>query len=138
MPPLINQKGCINLDSNPGDVELLLDRLDTILGESCLDEMSAFHLRCAVVEVVNNCIQHAYMGEPGHPIEISYELKPDCVQLRVLDWGPAFDGLATSPATKPMNQSGWGLEIINAWVNKLQFERKNNCNECLLEKWKPM
>lgn len=138
MSTRINQKGCINLSSNPVDVDLLLDRLDTILDASCLDEMSAFHLRCAVVEVVNNCIQHAYMGEPGQPIEISYELKPDCVQMRVLDWGPAFDGLTTSPATIPINQSGRGLEIINAWVNKLQFERKNNWNECFLEKWKPV
>ncbi len=138
MPTRVNQKGCIYLSSNPPDVGDLLDRLDTILGASCLDEMSAFHLRCAVVEVVNNCIQHAYMGEPGHPIEISYELKPDCVQLRVSDWGPAFDGQVTSPATKPMNHSGRGIEIINAWVDKLQFEHKNNRNECLLEKWKSM
>ena len=133
MPERVNQTGSLSLSSDPRDVELLLDELANILSESDLDEMSAFHLLCAVVEVVNNCIQHAYHQEPGHPIEISYALWPDRVQMRVSDRGPVFDGRGSSPMTEPMDASGRGLEIINAWVSKLQFEHKNGWNVCLLE-----
>jgi serine/threonine-protein kinase RsbW len=133
MPERVEQTGSLRLNSDPREVDRLLDKLDSILGESELDEMSAFHLRCAAVEVVNNCIQHAYHDETGHPIKISYSLSPDRVQLLVSDQGTAFGGISESAVAGPMDMSGRGLEIINAWVSKLRFGQKNGWNVCLLE-----
>ena len=125
--------GCLSPSSDPRDVERLLTSLENILAESCLDEMSAFNLRCAVVEVVNNCIQHAYMNEAGQPIEISYALSPDRVQIVISDKGAAFPEPIGPSEISLMGESGRGLQIINAWVSSLKFERKNDWNMCLLE-----
>ncbi len=133
MPERVSQTGSLSLTSDPLAVGLLLDELDNILSESGLGEMSAFHLRCAVVEVVNNCIQHAYQQEAGQPIEISYTVLPDRVQVLVSDRGLVFDGRRNPLVEEPMDASGRGLKIINAWVSKLQFEHKNGWNVCLLE-----
>ena len=103
---------------------------------SSLDEMSAFHLRCAVVEVVNNCIQHAYNNKSGQPIKIVYHIDIDRVRVGVSDRGPAFLGPLEADETTFKDGSGRGFEIINAWVSNLDFEPKNNWNTCWLVKKK--
>jgi anti-sigma regulatory factor (Ser/Thr protein kinase) len=135
MPKSISQSGSLSLSSDPVDVERLLTSLESILGASCLDTMTAFHLRCAVVEVVNNCIQHAYSNQPGQPIEISYDLGVDRVQIAVADRGPEFLGSTEASAAEIMSESGRGLQIINAWVSTLRFERNDGWNVCRLEQW---
>ena len=133
MSELISESGLLSLSSNPHDVEQLLTGLEDLLAKSCLDEMSAFHLRCAIIEVVNNCIQHAYLNKPGQPIRISYQLDDDRVQIVVSDKGQAFlEPIETSEAD-PMSESGRGLQIIRAWVTKLRFERRDEWNVCELE-----
>jgi anti-sigma regulatory factor (Ser/Thr protein kinase) len=133
MPEPIPPSGSLSLSSDPKNVEQLLNSLESILTKSCLDEMSAFHLRCAIVEVVNNCIQHAYMNKSGQPIEITYELGPDRVQVTISDRGPAFSEPVGATEGSLLGESGRGLQIINAWVSSLKFERKNDWNICLLE-----
>ncbi len=133
MPEPINPSGSLSLSSDPRDVESLLTSLESILAESCLDEMSAFHLRCAVVEVVNNCIQHAYRNETGQTIKISYELGSEWVKVVVSDRGLPFPGPAEPSEIMPMVDSGRGLQIINAWVSTLKFERRGDWNICRLE-----
>jgi serine/threonine-protein kinase RsbW len=129
----LKRSGLLSLSSNPGDVDQLLDSLEKMLQMSSLDEMSAFHLRCAVVEVVNNCIQHAYQNEAGHPIEIIYFIAIDRVRVGVSDRGPAFLGPVEVLGTGRAEESGRGFEIINAWASSLHFERKNKWNTCWLE-----
>ena len=133
MPDPILPSGSLSLSSDPRDVERLLTSLESILAESCLDEMSAFHLRCAVVEVVNNCIQHAYKNKSGQPIEITYALAPDRVQVAIADRGPPFSEPDGPSEVSLMDESGRGLQIIKAWVSSLKFERNNGWNFCLLE-----
>ena len=129
----LRTKGTLSLSSDPRDVEHLLTRLESLLATSCLDEMRAFRLKCAVIEVANNCIQHAYMNQTGKPIEISYDFKPELVQIVIADQGPAFFGPTESPGITPMGDSGRGLQIIEAWVSSFSFERKNHWNLCRLE-----
>lgn len=133
MPDFIIRTGSLSLSSDPREIKQLLDRLEKILEMFSLDEMSAFHLRCAIVEVVNNCIQHAYQNEAGHPIEITYLIDIDRVRVSISDRGPVFFGPVKVLGTGPGDESGRGFEIINAWVSSLYFERKNNWNTCWLE-----
>ena len=70
MSEFITESGQLSLSSNPHDVEQLLTSLQQLLAKSRLDDMAAFQLQCAVVEVVNNCIQHAYENKTGQPIQV--------------------------------------------------------------------
>ena len=133
MSEFIGESGLMSISSNPHDVEQLLTSLEDLLAKSCLDDMSAFHLRCAVVEVINNCIQHAYLNKTGQPIRISYQLDHDRVQIVVSDKGRAFLEPKETSEADPMSESGRGLQIIRAWVTKLSFERRDEWNVCELE-----
>ena len=133
MSEFIGESGLLNISSDPHDVEHLLTSLEDLLAKSCLDEMSAFHLQCAVVEVVNNCIQHAYLNKTGQPIRVSYEIGDDRVQIVVSDKGRAFPEPQETSEIEPMSESGRGLQIIHAWVTKLKFGRRDEWNVCELE-----
>lgn len=134
MPGDSSRTGSLNISSDPDEIAPLLDELEKILEMSRLDEMSAFHLRCAVVEVVNNCVQHAYKNKAGQPIKVKYHIDVDHVRIGVSDRGPAFSGPHGSDETSPMDKCGRGYEIINSWVSSLHFERKCSWNTCWLVK----
>ena len=129
----MSQHGSFEISSDAEEVETLLNRLESILEQSCLNELSAFQLRCAVVEVVNNCIQHAYAFQGGQPVGISYQLEPERVEIRVSDQGRAFDGKTDGPRAAPDDESGRGLEIVRAWVSDVRFSREDGWNICCLE-----
>ncbi len=137
MPSRMNQQNSLMLDSDPAQAELLLDWICPVLELSCLDNMQAFHLQCAVVEVFNNCIQHAYRGEIGRPIRISYKLHHDRVRISIYDRGRNAFGQPETAVESPMAESGRGLEIIKLSVDRLQYIRNNGWNICRLENWAP-
>ena len=132
MKNALTGNGSLSLKSNPREVEELLDWLDQLLESSALDEMSAFNFRCAVVEVVNNCIQHAYQNVPDQPIEITYDLRPDQLHVAVSDRGPVFLEFIGSELSGLSDESGRGFEIIAAWVSELHHERTDGWNVCHL------
>ena len=133
MSEFIGESGLLSISSNPQDVEQLLTSLEDLLAKSRLDHMSAFHLQCAVIEVVNNCIQHAYLNKTDQPIRVSYQLDYDRVKIVVSDKGHAFLVPEETSEADPMSESGRGLQIIRAWVSKLRFERVAEWNFCELE-----
>lgn len=123
----------LNLTSDPRKIELLLETLDAILEKSKLGELPAFGFRCAVIEVINNCIRHAYKDDPGHPINIVIQLQPDQLVVVVKDRGPVFTGPEGAPKSDPLAESGRGFEIINAGVSKVNFSHQEGWNSCRLE-----
>ena len=133
MPRSMTESCSLNLTSDPREIELLLDTLDEVLEKSRLGELPAFRFRCAVTEVVNNCIRHAYRDEPGHPIKITFQLNEDHLSGVVRDRGPVFTGPAGTPQSDPFAESGRGFEIINAGVSKVNFSHQDGWNSCRLE-----
>jgi len=123
----------LNLTSDPGEIELLLETLNAILEKSKLEELPAFGFRCAVIEVVNNCIRHAYRDEPGHPINIMIQLQPEHLVVVVKDRGTVFTGPVGTPQSDPLAESGRGFEIIDAGVSKVNFGHQDGWNNCRLE-----
>jgi len=133
MSKFIGESGDLSISSNPHEVEQLLTSLEDLLAKSCLNDMSAFRLRCAVIEVINNCIQHAYLNKTGQPIRVSYQLGHDRVHIVVSDKGNAFLEPKETSEADPMSESGRGLQIARAWVTKLSFERCGEWNVCEIE-----
>jgi anti-sigma regulatory factor (Ser/Thr protein kinase) len=120
----------ITLDSRPEETDRLLDWLEPVLSDSGLDPSGAFGVRCAIVELVNNAILHAYGSRPGFPIDVRVELADDRVVAEVRDRGPHFDGPASSGPADLMSESGRGFDIIEAFVDCLAFLKDGDWNVC--------
>lgn len=98
--------------------------LTALVQAAGLDELVAMGLQFALVEAVNNIIEHAYANAPGQPIELAGTYDSQRLTLVLRDRGvpmplPLPDG---SPAD-PMAESGRGWQIIRAAFPDVCYER---------------
>ena len=98
--------------------------LVTLVRSAGLDEIAGICLNFAVVEAINNVIEHAYANRPGGPIELHGHHDDKRLTLVLRDRGlpmplPLPDG---SPAD-PEAESGRGWQIIRAAFPDVRYER---------------
>ena len=126
----------LQIDSDPAAVPELQARLLTALEQIGLDKMSAFQLTGAVIEAVNNCIEHAYAGRPGESLELSLSRTPDSVEVTIRDHGLPLPGgipdIDTAPDPEALSGRGW--PIIHSWTDALRYQRVGNDNLLILSK----
>lgn len=88
-----------------------------------------------VDEACTNIIRHAYHLQDDQPIALSLEAKPDCVRMRLRDYGHH------SPPEKmkgrPQNfikPGGLGLHLIHTAFDKVDYVPKTRGTELVLTK----
>ena len=82
-------------------------------------------LKLALTEAVSNSVRHAY-GEKGDGhVDITYELRPDRLDIQVVDDGDGFD-----PDEKPsledeeLSEGGLGIAIIRTIADEFEIDSK--------------
>ncbi|MGD8207626.1 MAG: SpoIIE family protein phosphatase [Thiohalocapsa sp.] len=111
----------IALSSDPAEVVQLQMRLTVLCDEAGLDELAAFQWTCAIVEAVNNCIEHAYDGEAGHPISLRWARNADAVVVEIRDRGRSMRAPLSEREMTLEAESGRGLHIIRQWTDSAVF-----------------
>lgn len=119
----------INMLSNPAEVSDVIDWLEKVMEDSPLKEAHRLQFRYAVVEAINNCIEHAYRFQPDRPIALACEINTHSVSVTIRDQGNPYKPLDDMTETHLLtDESGRGLGIINAWVSTFQRIRFERCN----------
>ena len=123
------------IESRPECIELLSGAL---CGLCRLLTLPAAPIEIALVEAVNNAVEHAYHGEPGHPVWVEFEWAPDRLNLRVRDRGqPMAPGRleATPPLADPdpndpttLSPRSRGLTIIKSCMDTVEYEARDGVN----------
>jgi serine/threonine-protein kinase RsbW len=73
-------------------------------------------------EAFNNVALHAYRGRPSGDVEIEIDIAPDCVTVRLADFGESFDVTAVpDPDLDEMPESGLGLYILRSCVDEIAY-----------------
>jgi len=118
------------VDSNSAAVPELQAKVSALCGEAGLDDLAAFQLTCAIVEAVNNCIEHAYGGESGHPITLVWLRNRDGIAVEIRDQGRLMPSPPPeSPAMAGVDaESGRGWHIIRQWTDAVTYTREANEN----------
>jgi len=87
-----------------------------------MDDATIADLKLALTEAVSNSVRHAYGdGANGH-VDIRYELRPDRLEVEVLDDGAGFD-----PDEKPtfegeeLSEGGLGIAIIRTIADEFEI-----------------
>jgi serine/threonine-protein kinase RsbW len=87
-----------------------------------IDDATIADLKLALTEAVSNSVRHAYGdGANGH-VDIRYELRPDRLEVEVLDDGAGFD-----PDEKPtfdgeeLSEGGLGIAIIRTIADEFEI-----------------
>jgi serine/threonine-protein kinase RsbW len=118
------------LHSDPNEVPGLQTRLLELCAGAGLNDLEAFQLTSAIVEAVNNCIEHAYGGEPGHRICLRWLAGAEEVVVAIRDTGVAMPPGAPQQGTAADVDavSGRGWHIIRQWTDSAVYERDENGN----------
>jgi serine/threonine-protein kinase RsbW len=96
-------------------------------------------LELMMVEALNNVIEHAYQGEDGHEVHIELLDKPQYTAVCIRDFGLSAPNLmsgdnATFPDEDSLPEGGWGLPLIQALADSIDYCSSNENNLLTLTK----
>ena len=118
--PLVSQivDTCRVFHANPG----LEERYDT--------------LQLCIAEAINNIVEHAYGGAPGHPVSAAVSLLENRIDVRLTDWGrpmpngeppSSWDGFDPDDLEN-LPEGGFGWMLIRSEMDDVQYSRKDDAN----------
>lgn len=136
----------LTIDSRPENVPLAGLCAKEFAGNVFNTEQLS-NIEQALVETVNNCIEHAYSDVSSEGvIEITYSLSDDCIVIEVMDQGKQFDPAKLENLDKvddfdPLDfdnlpEGGFGLKVIKSCMDKIDYRRDNGRNHWLLTKYR--
>jgi anti-sigma regulatory factor (Ser/Thr protein kinase) len=106
---------------------------DFIAGVGLPDDLNS-RLLVVLDEVLSNVVNHALAGaaEGNREIRLRIRLRPETVELEVIDDGPAFDPTAFAAGTMVVDRrlGGAGLLFVRALMDEVRFIRQGDRN-CL-------
>lgn len=133
---------------------IILSRLENVrLVGLCVKEISAevfsdtalMEVELAAIEIVNNCIEHAYSEATDQQISIEFWLKEDRLLIEIMDVGKNLDLDLLDDINGDFNfdpndfenlpESGMGLKIVKRCMDEVNYQNKNGKNRWLLTKY---
>ena len=128
----------------PSRLELLalIDRVaQSVCERAALDDDTCSQVTMSVIEAGTNAIQHGHKRDATKPVDVTFELFPDRLEIDVHDSGPGFDleginGDVTSPAHL-LDARGRGIYIMRACMDAVDFRFSAAGTVCHLVKRRP-
>jgi len=104
------------------------------------DEWRAAEVELAVVEGVNNAIEHAYRGAPGHRVDVHVAAADARLTIEIADrgdameWDAAHASVAARAERDPLADGGRGLLIMHEAMDEVAYRRDGERNVLSLTK----
>ncbi len=132
----------INITSSIESLEEVRQFISEIAEDLGFEEHAAFEIELSLYEACANVIEHAYENEAGNNVEIEVDDDGDEMIIIVKDNGLPFKwegkteiNISDMIATK--QNGGLGLHIIEACIDRLDYERSDEQNVLKLFKKLP-
>jgi anti-sigma regulatory factor (Ser/Thr protein kinase) len=97
--------------------------VETVCQAAGFDECSTHAVVLAADEALNNIIRHAHRDRPDAVVQIQCFLRPNAVEIRLLDEGDPFD-LSAVPALDPgeLRVGGRGVFLMRSLMDELSCQ----------------
>lgn len=128
----------VSIRSSYDEVRAAAEAIREHCAREGLAEMDAAMIELALVEALNNCVEHAYSGREDGAIDVSLRIDADRVEADVRDAGRAVDPAALAVEPEPgeaepadraaLREGGRGLGIIRGVFDEVSFERAGETN----------
>jgi serine/threonine-protein kinase RsbW len=124
----------LRLESRLDHVELVARAVRALCSTAGLPGRECAQVELAVGEALNNVIRHAYHGEAGHPIEVTFAQERAQFTIEVADEGEpmppgrpvAFDFDPSDIAHLP--EGGMGIFLIHSVMDRVEYRRLGDRN----------
>lgn len=128
----------LQIDSRLDHVELLGRAVRALCATGGVPARECAQVELALDEAVNNVIRHAYRGEAGHPVLVTFTLRDGQFSIELEDEGlpmppreaPVLDFDPTDIANLP--EGGMGLFIIHNVMDHVEFQRRGGRNAMVM------
>jgi anti-sigma regulatory factor (Ser/Thr protein kinase) len=133
--PAPDSLGIVN---QPDEFCRVRDWLQAFVAWHRIPQRTAHRLDLALHEALANVIEHAYLDEAQHPIQLRLEWANNSVRLEIIDDGIAFDPLAAplAPAAPTLDHAsigGRGLRLLRQIMHAGRYQRIDGKNILQLE-----
>jgi len=82
-------------------------------------------LKLALTEAVSNSVRHAYGEQGDGHVDVTYELRPDRLDIQVVDDGNGFDpDVAPTVEEEELSEGGLGIAIIRTIADEFEIDSK--------------
>ena len=122
-------------------------RLVWQVGETLLDavgfdedpEGNRYNVLLAVQEMVTNVLRHGYRCDDSLPIEVTFELHEDQLDITLRDQGPPFDPRSITTGSdvdtsRPPEAGGHGIRIARMVMDRFEYSREKGWNTLRMSK----
>ncbi len=139
-PDLRDREITLSIESHSANVSLVGLAINKIASHASVSKQAAFEMEVAVVEAVNNAIEHAHKHQREKLVAVRVRLTPDRIKLTVIDSGAPIDFKAAMAVSAALDnpgevERGRGLKIIQALMDEVKYERKGETNQITLVKY---
>ncbi len=130
----------LSIDSTFDNVYLIGLAVSRICAAVANDAVDPSTFELCVIEAVNNVIEHAYAGEPGHPVDVTLSIAGDrltcaiCDTGRTMDWEAACRRAEQLPEEEDLAEGGRGLYIMQTLMDEISYCREGDTNVLTLTK----
>ena len=124
----------------------MLGELDHVVQSLCarlkFDEEACTQISMSLIEAGTNAIQHGHRRDASKPVDTTFTVFPDRLEISVRDLGPGFkldevNGNVTSPE-HIMDLRGRGIFIMRQCMDSVDFEFSSTGTVCHLVKRRPV
>jgi len=98
--------------------------LESAIEQAGVSEDEQVDLMVAVMEALNNAIDHGNGEDASKKVHLKIEIMPRAITVWVQDEGPGFNPDSTPDPREPenlMNDSGRGLLMMRAFMDEVDF-----------------
>ncbi|MFP4104943.1 MAG: ATP-binding protein [Phycisphaerae bacterium] len=99
------------------------------VSEEGYSEASTFAIKLAVEEGLCNAIKHGNAYDPRKKVNVTYDVKPDCVRIVIVDEGKGFTPEAVPDPTADENLErpcGRGIMLMKAFMDEVEYNELGN------------
>lgn len=131
----MKKKRKVEFSSHTGNLALMRRFVRAFLDAYPFSEKERTLMVLGVDEACTNIIRHAYHLQDDQPIALSLEGKPDCVCLRLRDYGrQSAPDKMRGRAHDLIKPGGLGLHLIQNAFDKVDYILKRRGTELVLTK----
>lgn len=128
------------LKSKKSDFGKLSSVWQKLASQNQVEQSLALQIEVCLDEIFTNIVSYAYSDDEEHEIEVRFNFGKEQLRIEIEDDGASFDPtrlaepeLKASLEERPIG--GLGIHLVKKIMDNLIYERKNNKNILILQKY---
>ena len=142
---MADRKITLSIGSELHHVELLGKAIQSFCKELSFEHATATKVELAVVESVNNCIEHAYGYQKDFSIDLELDINSSQLIIAIRDHGTPMAPEVVRELVDPdvhmqvpdldkqkLPESGWGIQLVKTTCDSISYDRQCSSNTIVL------